>query len=38
MADMYSSPADPLFWFHHGQLDKLWNDWQRKSKQAIPPS
>ena len=23
------SPLDPFFVFHHGFLDKLWNDWQR---------
>ncbi|TDZ28233.1 N-acetyl-6-hydroxytryptophan oxidase ivoB [Colletotrichum spinosum] len=29
-ADMYSSPGDPLFYFIHGSLDKIWNDWQRR--------
>ncbi|KAL2874973.1 hypothetical protein SGCOL_009816 [Colletotrichum sp. CLE4] len=29
-ADMYSSPGDPLFYFVHGALDKIWNDWQRR--------
>lgn len=23
------SPADPLFWLHHGFIDKLWTDWQQ---------
>ena len=23
-----TSPADPLFWLHHGFIDKLWADWQ----------
>lgn len=28
-ADMWSSPGDPFFWFIHGALDKLWDQWQR---------
>ncbi|KAF7313884.1 Tyrosinase central domain-containing protein [Mycena chlorophos] len=27
MADRYSSPGDPIFYSHHGFLDKLWADW-----------
>lgn len=23
-----TSPADPLFWLHHGFIDKLWADWE----------
>ncbi|KAF4833141.1 N-acetyl-6-hydroxytryptophan oxidase ivoB [Colletotrichum siamense] len=29
-ADMYSSPGDPIFYFIHSALDKIWNDWQRR--------
>ncbi|KAJ5016903.1 N-acetyl-6-hydroxytryptophan oxidase ivoB [Colletotrichum sp. SAR 10_99] len=29
VADMYSSPGDPIFYFIHGALDKIWNEWQR---------
>ncbi|KAI8189045.1 N-acetyl-6-hydroxytryptophan oxidase ivoB [Colletotrichum sp. SAR 10_75] len=29
VADMYSSPGDPVFYFIHGALDKIWNEWQR---------
>jgi tyrosinase len=23
-----ASPADPIFWLHHGFIDKIWADWQ----------
>jgi tyrosinase len=28
MADFHSSPADPIFFLHHGMIDKTWTDWQ----------
>ncbi|KAH7020701.1 uncharacterized protein B0I36DRAFT_296087 [Microdochium trichocladiopsis] len=38
-SDMYSSPADPLFYMIHGALDWAWDKWQRadwnKRKNAI---
>ncbi|KAF7349069.1 Di-copper centre-containing protein [Mycena venus] len=24
------SPNEPLFWLHHGMVDKMWFDWQNK--------
>jgi tyrosinase len=27
MSDASVSPADPLFWLHHGNLDRLWWQW-----------
>ncbi|KAH9952948.1 Di-copper centre-containing protein [Russula dissimulans] len=24
------SPNDPLFWLHHGMIDKIWHDWQHR--------
>ncbi|KDQ27566.1 hypothetical protein PLEOSDRAFT_1104248 [Pleurotus ostreatus PC15] len=26
------SANDPLFWLHHGMIDKVWHDWQHYSK------
>ncbi|KAF2427391.1 Di-copper centre-containing protein [Tothia fuscella] len=28
MAQVLSSPGDPLFYLHHAYIDKLWWDWQ----------
>jgi len=27
MSDASVSPADPVFWLHHANLDRLWWDW-----------
>lgn len=27
-SDFYSSPEEPLFFLHHGQIDRLWSIWQ----------
>ncbi|RDW85203.1 hypothetical protein BP6252_02793 [Coleophoma cylindrospora] len=26
--DFFASPNDPMFWLHHGMIDKVWSDWQ----------
>lgn len=26
--DLFSSPADPAFYFHHAQVDRVWTLWQ----------
>ncbi|KAF9891641.1 hypothetical protein FE257_003652 [Aspergillus nanangensis] len=28
MFDAFASPQDPVFWLHHGMLDRLWSMWQ----------
>ncbi|KAI0014819.1 Di-copper centre-containing protein [Xylariomycetidae sp. FL0641] len=28
MINLFLSPGDPVFYLHHGYLDKLWWDWQ----------
>ncbi|KAF3008598.1 hypothetical protein E8E13_007715 [Curvularia kusanoi] len=28
--DVYSSPADPAFWFHHAMIDRTWWVWQNQ--------
>ncbi|KAI1097179.1 Di-copper centre-containing protein [Jackrogersella minutella] len=28
MINPFTSPGDPIFYLHHGYLDKLWWDWQ----------
>lgn len=38
--DFFASPGDPLFYFHHGMLDRVWWIWQMQDPEnrvnAIP--
>ena len=31
-----SSPADPIFWLHHANVDRLWASWQAGPNGAAP--
>jgi tyrosinase len=33
-----SSPADPLFFLHHANIDRLWSLWQSAHAEADPPN
>lgn len=28
LQDLFASPADPVFYLHHAQLDRIWAQWQ----------
>ncbi|GKZ67630.1 hypothetical protein AnigIFM50267_002115 [Aspergillus niger] len=28
LADIDTSPAEPMFWLHHAQIDRVWTIWQ----------
>jgi tyrosinase len=38
MANIKKSPKDPLFFLHHGFIDKVWHDWQVANPNAIYPT
>lgn len=32
--DIFTSPGDPMFWLHHGQIDRTWWIWQNQDLAA----
>ncbi len=36
MSRIPTAPADPLFWLHHAQMDRLWNIWQMSNPGQNP--
>jgi tyrosinase len=33
-----NSPADPVFFLHHANIDRLWAQWQKAPQSADPPN
>jgi hypothetical protein len=33
-----SSPADPLFFLHHANIDRIWSEWQVTHPTQNPPN
>lgn len=36
MSSIPTAPADPIFWMHHANIDRLWNQWQGKHAGVNP--
>jgi tyrosinase len=36
MSNTRYSPTDPIFWLHHGEVDRLWHIWQQQNSTAHP--
>ncbi len=32
MSNLFETAADPIFWMHHAQVDRIWEAWIRQSK------
>lgn len=38
MSNVMLSPTDPIFWVHHGNIDRLWAAWVKADNGRIMPS
>ncbi|HVT58937.1 MAG TPA: tyrosinase family protein [Thermoanaerobaculia bacterium] len=36
MNNTRTSPADPIFWLHHAEVDRLWQSWRQKNPNPGP--
>ncbi|HZI72265.1 MAG TPA: tyrosinase family protein, partial [Nitrososphaeraceae archaeon] len=36
MSSIPVAPADPLFWMHHANIDRLWSMWQKQNPNKNP--
>jgi tyrosinase len=34
MSAIPTAPADPIFWMHHANIDRLWAVWQKSAQGA----
>jgi hypothetical protein len=38
MADPTISPEDPIFWMHHGNIDRIWSTWEKANPGKMSPA
>src|SRR5262249_30195182 len=38
MADPTISPEDPIFWLHHGNIDRIWSLWEKQNPGQMSPA
>jgi tyrosinase len=36
MSNILISPADPIFWLHHANVDRIWATWQKNNSNKNP--
>ncbi|MGI0072227.1 MAG: tyrosinase family protein [Nitrosotalea sp.] len=36
MANIPTAPADPIFWLHHANVDRIWDSWQKNNPNQNP--
>jgi tyrosinase len=37
MGSVPTAPADPVFWMHHAEIDRIWAEWQSANPGQDPP-
>ncbi len=37
MGIITTAPADPIFWMHHAEIDRIWSEWQAANPGEHPP-
>lgn len=37
MQSVVAAPADPVFWMHHAEIDRVWPAWQTANPGQHPP-
>jgi tyrosinase len=37
MGSVPTAPADPAFWMHHAEIDRIWAEWQQANPTEHPP-